>query len=48
MCELDEDEQCQNPDNWDIDDGIMSCSEEHCKECPLYKKHHPDNNDAEA
>lgn len=48
VCELDEDEQCQDPDSWDVDDGIMSCSEEHCKECPLYKQHHPDNNDAEA
>lgn len=45
VCELDEDHECEDPDSWYIDDGIMSCSKDHCCNCPFYKEHHQDNNE---
>jgi hypothetical protein len=53
MCELDTDEYCENSSDaeatgdFDPDYGnIVSCGE-HCDGCPLYKLHHPEENDDE-
>lgn len=57
VCELDEDEECDDRDMYDAEnDGdfepwnsnIVRCNPEHCRECPLYRKHHPEEDTAEA
>lgn len=47
LCELDQDQVCENPDYDLQDEGIMSCNPSHCCGCPLYKLHHPEAQEEE-
>lgn len=41
-CELDPDHYCEDPSYYLTDNGVMSCDPSHCRNCPLYSQHHPE------
>ena len=47
MCELDTNEECQDPEYYNTNNGIMHCDPDHCEGCPLYKQHHPEEEEEE-
>lgn len=39
VCEIDSSHECEDPDSYYIDEGVQSCNQEHCEECPFFELH---------